>query len=637
MRKTFLLLFLIGLSITVLDMAARAQNSSNGQAQRSFNNAQGFLDKGAYDDAVVQLKEAINRDPNFQMAYLQLGDIYRRLKSYDKSKETYIAALALNKPVDVRVYYSLGESQLLSGDYAEAQNHLNRFINKYDGKDQKIVGRAKKYLADCAFSIDALQHPQPFQPMNMGPNLNSKYREYFPALTADGNTMIYSRVIEGNEDFLISSKSKGSDWQPAAPLSTNINTKEYNEGAQSISPDGKYLFFTGCNRPEGSGSCDIYVSHKNGRKWDPPFNLGTTVNSRYWDSQPAISPDGNTLYFSSNRPGGLGGYDLWKSVLKKDGTWTAPVNLGADINTAYDEHTPFVHPDGQTFYFSSDGWPGLGNKDIFYSRIDPNGNWQKPVNLGYPINSFNEEIGLIVTPDGLNGLFSTRLKDGLGDLDLYSFKLPVTAMPQQISYVNGTVYDRETKKPLAAEVLVVNLETKKNQFNDFTSAETGDFLAVMPIGSDYSLNVSATGYLFYSDHFALREQAGNKPVELVVYMEKIKTGGNLTLKNIFFDTDKAELLVPSITELEVLLSLLKENLNMKIEIQGHTDHLGNDLQNMKLSEARAKAVYNYLIDRDIDAGRLQFKGYGKGKPIATNATAEGRQKNRRTSFLVTGI
>ena len=623
--------------IVCIQLRADAQQSGNGAAQKHFHTAQSLIDNGNYENAVSQLQEAIIADPQFQLAFFQMGDLYRRLKSYDKSKEAYLSGTALNLAVDARVYYSLGESQLLTGDYQQALENLQNFTNKYTGKDQKIVLRAKKYIADCLFSMEAMKKPQPFQPLNMGEHINTKYREYFPALTADGSTMIYSRVIDNNEDFLISKRSKQNGWSTALPLSTNINTKEYNEGAQSLSPDGKYLFFTGCNRPDGLGSCDIYVSHKNGKQWDRPFNLGGVVNSKYWDSQPAISPDGNTLYFSSNRPGGLGGYDLWKTQLGKDGTWSTPVNLGPEINTAYDEHTPFVHPDGQTFYFSSDGWPGLGNKDIFYSRLDAEGKWDKPVNLGYPINSHNEETGLIVTPDGLNGIFSTNLKDGFGDLDLYTFKMPVLAQPKRISYVSGTVYDKETKAPLAAEILMVNLKTKKTQFNDYTSAETGDFLAVMPVGSDYSLNVSSKGYLFYSEHFELPAENGNKPVELIVYMDRIKTGQNLTLKNIFFDTNLATLLPKSIVELDVLFGLLTENPSLSIEIQGHTDNTGTDAQNVLLSEARAKAVYNFLVEKNIAAERLQFKGYGRNKPIASNATPEGRQQNRRTSFVVKGI
>jgi outer membrane protein OmpA-like peptidoglycan-associated protein/Tol biopolymer transport system component len=623
----FFLIFSISLS---------AQTSSNAKAQRRFDNAQTYLDKQAYPDAIVELQQAVTEDAGFQYAYIQLGDVYRRLKSYDKSKEAYTKAVQINPGFDMRVYYSLAESQLNTGDYDAAIKNFRLFILKYSGTDQKLIARAKKYLADCEFAAVAIKKPQPYEPVNLGPAINTKYHEYFPALTADGSTMIFSRVIDKNEDFFISQKDKVGQWTVAIPMTDVINTKRYNEGAQSLSPDGMYLYFTGCNRPDSYGSCDIYVSHKNGKTWDAPFNLGATVNSSCWDSQPAISPDGNTLYFSSNRPGGFGGYDIWKTTLKEDGTWTKPENMGPDINTEYDENTPFIHPDGRTLYFSSDGWPGFGNKDIFFSRLNADEKWTKPVNLGYPINTFNEETGLIVTPDGQEGLFSSNLKDGYGDLDLYRFKMPAAAKPQRISYVKGIVMDKETSKPLESTVLVVDLKSKKKQYYDYTSKETGTFLAVMPFGSSYALNVSADGYLFYSDHFELNDSLnGNKPVELVVYLEKIKTGLNITLRNIFFDTNKYELLPTSITELATLIELLKQNPQLCIEIQGFTDDVGNENQNLELSRDRAKAVYDYLISNNIKRERLDFKGFGETKPLGSNATEEGRKKNRRTSFVIT--
>jgi outer membrane protein OmpA-like peptidoglycan-associated protein/tetratricopeptide (TPR) repeat protein len=613
-----------------------AQTSGNGKAQKSFNNAQSLLDQRAYTDAIEALKQAVAEDSSFQFAYIQLGDVYRRVKSFSKSKEAYARALTINPTVDARVFYSLGESQLNTGEYEPATKNFKNFLSKYNGTDQNLVGRAKKYLADCEFAMVAMQKPQPYEPINLGESINSKYHEYFPALTADGGTMIFSRVIDQNEDFFITQKSKSGTWSPAVPMSKVINTPNYNEGAQSISPDGMYLFFTGCNRPEGFGSCDLYVSHKQGNTWAAPFNLGAAVNSTFWESQPAISPDGSTLYFSSNRSGGFGGYDLWKTTLTDEGTWTKPVNLGPNINTSYDENTPFVHPDGQTLYFSSDGWPGFGDKDISYSRIDENQNWSKPVNLGYPINTFNEESGLIVTPDGEEGIFSSNLKDGYGDLDLYHFKMPKAAKPQKITYVKGIVMDKETKQPLESTVLVVDLKTKKKQYHDFTSKETGSFLSVLPIGSSYALNVSADGYLFYSDHFELKDSLKTTtPLELKVYLEKIKTGANITLKNIFFDTNKFELLPSSITELLTLVELLNDNPGLFIEIQGHTDDVGNDSQNLQLSNSRAKSVYDYLVSKNIKPERLSYKGYGEGKPIAPNGTEDGRKKNRRTSFVIT--
>jgi outer membrane protein OmpA-like peptidoglycan-associated protein/tetratricopeptide (TPR) repeat protein len=631
MNKLLLLLSFLFLSVTLF-----AQSSDNGKAQRYFHDAQAYLDKQAYPDAISLLKQAVSADTGFQYAYIQLGDVYRRLKSYDKSKLAYEKAVQINPTPDMRVFYSLAESQLNTGDYEPAVQNFNLFLSKYTGSDKKLLAKAQKYLADGKFAAVAIKKPQPFEPLNMGAAINTKYHEYFPALTADGATMIFSRVIDSNEDFYIAQKGKNGEWNASVPMSNIINTKKYNEGAQSLSPDGLYLYFTGCNRPDSFGSCDIYVSHKNGNTWDVPFNLGSTVNSNCWDSQPAISPDGETLYFSSNRPGGFGGYDLWKTSLKDDGTWNKPMNLGPDINTAYDENTPFMHPDGQTLYFSSDGWPGFGNKDIFFSRLGSDQKWTKPVNLGYPINTFNEETGLIVTPDGQEGLFSSNLKDGYGDLDLYHFRMPANARPKSITYVKGIVMDKATLEPLASTVLVVNVATKMKQYSDYTAKQTGTFLAVMPIGGSYALNVSADGYLFYSEHFELKDSInGNKPVELKVYLEKIKTGLNTTLKNIFFNTNKYELLPSSITELATLIQLMKDNPQLSIEIQGYTDDIGNAEQNLMLSKNRAKAVYDYLATHGIKMERLDYKGYGKTKPIASNATEEGRQRNRRTSFVIT--
>jgi outer membrane protein OmpA-like peptidoglycan-associated protein len=255
--------------------------------------------------------------------------------------------------------------------------------------------------------------------------------------------------------------------------------------------------------------------------------------------------------------------------------------------------------------------------------------------MGYPINTFNEETGLIVTPDGTEGILSTNSKGGFGNMDIYHFKMPKAARPQPITYVKGIVKDKDTKELLAAEIKIVNLKNKHIQYSDYTSKETGDFLAVMPIGSNYSFNVSADGYLFYSENFELNKGNADKPFVLEVFLEKIKTGSYVVLKNIFFETNKYELLPSSVVELNTLIDLLSSNSKVNIEIQGHTDNVGNTAQNEKLSLDRAKAVYDYLVANKIDAERLSYKGFGKNKPLASNETAEGRKQNRRTSFLIT--
>ncbi|MEJ5996003.1 OmpA family protein [Pedobacter sp. Du54] len=620
-----------------ITLQANAQNSTIKRAQESYEDAQQFLRQSAYDEGIKYLDQAIKADPKFQAAYIQLGDVYRKIRQFPKAIENYKKAiLSAHVTVETRIYFVLAESELLIGNYGEAKASLLEFQSKYQGQDADFLLKTKKYLLDCDFAINAIKSPTNYEPINMGFNVNSEYRDYFPALTADGETIIFSRVVQGNEDFYTSKKKDGK-WQKAEPLSSNINTPMFNEGAQSISPDGKYLFFTGCNRPDGLGRCDIYLSRKEGNKWGKAINLGTTINSEYWESQPSISPDGNTLYFVSNRPGGIGGYDIWKSTLNDESRWNLPVNLGPAINTPFDESTPFMHSDGKTLYFSSDGWPGMGNKDIFFSKLE-NDKWSNPQNLGYPINTFNEETGLIVSADGTEGLFSSNLEGGFGELDIYRFKLPEIAKPMPVTYVKGVVRDKETNELLEASIVVIDLKTDLALFNDITSAETGDFLTVLPIGTTYSFDVDAPGYLFYSRHYDLKEVSEtNKPFEVALYLDKIKLGANAALSNIFFESNKFELLPTSMAELNLLLDFLTSNDKISIEIQGHTDSSGESKFNEKLSENRAKEVYNYLINNGIAAKRLRYKGYGSTKPRADNTTEEGRHQNRRTEFIITKI
>jgi outer membrane protein OmpA-like peptidoglycan-associated protein len=626
--------FYLFVFFSILSFSVFSQNSSNKKAQNFFERANPLIQKQDYGSAAQVLESAIEADPLFQNAYIVLADVYKIQKKYGAAKTSYQKAILLDKNVSPEVIYCLAETEFATQEYINAKKHFEEFLLIDKSSDR--VKKAKKYLLDCDFAAIAIKNPVKYTPVNLGQEVNTVDAEYFPALTADGETLIFTRQVNGNEDFW-TSQFKNNSWNLATPLSAKINTTRYNEGAQTISPDGKYLFFTGCNRPDGLGRCDIYVSHREGKDWGEPYNVGKPVNSEYWESQPAISPDGRTLYFISNRPGGYGGYDIWKSTITDDAKWGSAINLGPEVNTAYDENTPFLHADGRTLYFSSDGWPGFGNKDIYYNRMDNTGKFQTPTNLGSPINSFEDESGLIVSADGNLGLFSSNLKDGFGGQDIYSFGIPEVVKPLKVSYVKGIVKDKDSKKTIESNVQVIDLESNKTVFDDYTDPETGQFLAVMPIGSNYLFNVNAEGYMFYSENFELKATDINKPYQIEVYIEKIKQGGNVTLRNIFFDTNKYNLLPASIRELNLLIDFLHQNEQVNIEIQGHTDNVGDDKLNEKLSFNRANAVYNYLIKNGISVNRLTFKGFGASKPIADNKTEAGRKFNRRTSFVITKV
>jgi len=626
--------FRLSLLFTLFTLSVFAQVSNNKKAQSFYQQAGQLLEKTDYPAAELVLKNAVAEDPMFQGAYILLANVQRLQKKYADAKANYLKSMLIDSNIQPAVLYNLAETEFATQEFDKAKKHFADFLMQDNSSDR--AKSAKKYLLDCDFAVVAINKPVKYSPVNLGKGVNTSNAEYFPALTADGETLVFTRQIGGNEDFW-TSQFQNNVWSEATPLSTKINTSRFNEGAQTISPDGKYLFFTGCNRPDGLGRCDIYVSHREGKDWGEPYNVGKPVNSEYWESQPAISPDGRTLYFISNRPGGSGGYDIWKSTITDEAKWGAAVNLGPEVNTPFDENTPFLHADGRTLYFSSDGWPGFGHKDIYYSRMDDAGKFKKPTNMGYPINSFEDENGLIVSADGSSGMFSSNFKDGFGLQDIYRFGIPEVAKPLKITYVKGVVKDKDTKKTMESNVQVIDLNTNRPVFDDYTDPETGNFLAVMPIGSNYLFNVNAEGYMFYSENFELKQSDINKPYQIEVYIEKIKPGGNVTLRNIFFDTNKFNLLPASVKELDLLIYFLQQNASVNIEIQGHTDNVGDNKLNQKLSLDRASAVYNYLVKNQINPQRLTFKGFGSTKPIADNTTEAGRKNNRRTTFVITKV
>jgi outer membrane protein OmpA-like peptidoglycan-associated protein len=598
-----------------------------------------------YGDAEILFKEAIEKDSEFIEAYLTLAQMYEELDRDTSAISYYKKALDIDADKYPSAFFYVAELEFGNGYYNDALTHYSAYIT-YPNINNDNKSNSLKHIADCKFAIDAIAHPVPFNPINMGVNVNTDRDEYFPCLTADNQTLLFTRLLAApetftgkQEDFFICYKS-GDDWSAAKNIGPPINSNR-NEGAPSLSVDGNTLVFTACeglngyeNGRRGYGRCDLFVSTRNGIKWTAPYNIGQPLNSRYWESQPSLSSDGKTLYFISNRNNN---YDIWVSELDENNEWSNPEMLGPNINTGGYEGSVFIHPDNQTLYFSSDGHIGMGMLDIFYSRIDSSGNWGEPINLGYPINTHKSENSILISTDGELALFASDRPEGNGGLDLYAFQLYEIARPQPVTYMKGVVFDSETKKKLQARFELIDLKTGKIVTQSYSNKGNGEFLVCLPTNSDYALNVSKNGYLFYSENFNLiGEQTLTEPEHKDIPLQPIKVGESVVLKNIFFETDKFDLKNKSRIEIDKLFELLNKNPEIRIEISGHTDNVGSEIYNVELSKNRAKAVYDYLIAKGINPDRLSYKGYGEAKPIDTNDTESGRHSNRRTEFKVVG-
>jgi len=593
-----------------------------------------------YLNAERYFDQAIEADDKFFEAYMMMGDLLLKQRRYSEAAGNYKHAVSIDSAFYMPVFYNMATAEMMSGDYANALVHFNVYLSqaKINEKNRILAARNVK---NCEFAIEAVKNPVPFSPETAGEGINTAHDEYWPSITADGQTLMFTRQIRpgenvlrkgiSQEDFYISYLS-GKVWQEAVNAGSPLNTSQ-NEGAQSLSSDGSYMFFTACDRPGGLGSCDIFFSALGNGRWSIPVNLGSPVNTSNWESQPSINADGRMLFFSSNRPGGIGGKDLYYSVYKSNGKWSLPRNMGNIVNTPWDEMSPFIHFDGKTLYFSSDGRPGMGGLDIYFTRMLEDSTWTEPKNLGYPINTFNDEMGLIIESGGQKAYFSSK-RDEAGGKNIYSFRLYDAVQPDPVAYLKGKVSDKTTGQMLRAEYELVNLSNGKQVFKSQTDGN-GNFLVCLPAGNNYGLNISKDGYLFYSENFMLEGQhSAMEPFLKNIMLSPFRVGEKMLLANVFFEVDSWQLKQESVAELNRLSGLLKDNEKLKVEIGGYTDATGSDEHNLSLSERRALSVVDFLVGSGIRNDRLTYKGYGNASPVGDNVTPEGRKLNRRTEVQI---
>ncbi len=608
------------------------------KAQDTYFQAIESLRAGQWENGRNLLYLTLKQEPKFVEAWLSLMGAYGERKMYDSAVLSFQKGWQLDSVFadDWLLPYTINLAGL--GRFKEANSWVDRYLKTIvpESRSGKAAAYRKKtyeFALDFAekHKADGFQ----FNPLNLGDSINSNRSEYYPSFTIDDSLLVFTRRMQGmREDFYSSRLLPNGQYTSASAIAGRLN-EQPSKGGINMAHDGDWMFFAGNFAGTGFGDFDIYQCLSSPDGWSEPFNLGGNINTEFWESSPAISPDKQTLYFSSNRPGGYGGKDIYMSKRTASGKWGMAVNLGPAVNTSTDDLAPFIHADNQTLYFTSGGHPGYGGSDLYVTHLGPGGEWSVPENLGYPINTINDDGSLIVAANGTTAYFASYRSDSRGGLDLYRFELPKYAQAKKTQWVKGKVFDKVTGKGLPSAIEVTDSETG-SYVHKLVTDETGNYLVTLPGGKNYSYTVSRKGYLYFTDRFYLANENADSNFVKDIPLEPIVMNASLELKNIEFETGSAKLQPGSFTELDKLVNLLKENEAVKVEIGGHTDNTGNAAENLKLSQSRAKSVVDYLISKGIDTQRLIAKGYGSSRPIGDNAIETGRARNRRTEMKVIG-
>ena len=631
MKITFFLLLFIQISTF-------AQNS---KAKELLEKANKASSERKFDDALVLTLKAIEKDSNFAEAHFRAGQLFEGKLNQTKAVAAYNKAMSL-KPDEItfnQAFIYTGSRALKAGDYEKALKNLS-FAVKNVNESLPLYKQLRKQITNCDFALEAVKNKSIIEPKAVAGLENFAAYCYFPVLTADAQTLIFTARSESNDDNLFVSNLKNGQWQAPKSISNKINTAA-NEGTCSVSADGHTLVYTTCNGKDSFGSCDLYLSKKVGEDWSEPINLGLGVNSPDWESQPALSNDGRTLYFVSDRKNGFGRKDIYISFLGDDGIWTKAENLGTEVNTPYDDISPFIHANGKTLFFASDGHVGMGGLDIFFTEIitpqtsnfKTGHSWKKPENLGYPINTAADQVAMFITTDGKRAFYTF---DDKKRNVIYEFNVPENLFKRfkKADFLKGIVQDAVTKKFVSANIELYDLKTNTLLQKLSSDPITGEYTAVLPNGSQFALYVNKEKYFFKSLSFDYTQDKANAGKKIDVLLEPIRTNVVERLNNIFFDSGKADLKPESTVELNKIITLLKNNTSLKIEISGHTDDVGSDQTNLVLSQKRAAAVTYFLQQNGIDINRLVAVGFGETKPIMANSSEENRQINRRIEMKI---
>jgi outer membrane protein OmpA-like peptidoglycan-associated protein len=642
------------------DFPSPCPKIENKKAIKFFKKAEDLYNSSSNNSGARELlQKALDEEPNYAEAYFFLGTLTRRKEEFKAMADAYSKGIALCPNNDPEAYYHLATYYFSDAytdalKYEEAIKYFEVYL-KFEKTPDKKHKEAERLQKIAKFYAKLFKNPVPFHPVPVD-NICTPLDEYLPCIAADNEVVYFTRRglykipkagIGGSDKEVFLERFSFSDLKPdgkyseGKPLPYPFNETD-NQGGASLSIDNKTMYFTLCKlNKKGNMNCDIYFCENNNGTWGDIQPIGGSVNGEdSWESQPSIGSDGITLYFASIRPGNIGfnekenpTCDIYKTTKSSSGRWTQPVNLGPKINTKGDEKSPFMHADSKTLYFASNGHQGIGGYDIFMSKEKNDSTWDTPKNIGYPINSEHDDLSFIVGTDGKTAYFASEKYKGKGGYDIYSFELYKEARPEKVVFMKGVVKN-ELGAPAGANIEIKNIKTNKVTKVEVDSV-TGKYASIVRLDADLILSVKRPGTAFTSEYLSEKDSASVGTIKkLNIDLKPIVVGGAYTINNINYGTNSADLLPESKFVLDEFIAYLKENSSLKIAINGHTDNVGNDKDNLSLSHDRAFTVYDYLQSKGIDKFRLDFHGYGKAKPLVTNNTPEGRAQNRRTEFVI---
>ena len=686
-KQTFHLIVLL-VVVLLASLSVKAQDTPQDIARQFVEiGDEIYFEQRAPEVAKEMYIQAVQTDPDNIKANFMAGRTIMETINKGEATAYFLKVYTLQPDYQFDILYKIGRAYQYGLEFAEAINFYNQYLQKldqqrgYEGDDKVPVSQVRRRLYECENGIDFINNSRNLKITNLGSSINSNSRDYAPVINADETMMIFTSrrqdknlnedVFDDNfhyEDIFISYKENG-EWTPAKNIGEPINTL-YFDSNLGLSADGKqlYLYKDG---EEGDG--DIYVSElQEDDTWSEPEPVSKRINSSYGENSVSISPDGNTLYFSSNRPNSYGGYDIYRCEKNSRGEWGKVYNLGQEINTPYDEEGMFIGHDGKTLYFSSKGHKGMGGYDIFKSVYDDSTEvWSEPVNMGYPINTPDDDIFFVTTRDEKTGYYATVRGDGLGYLDIYKVEIPDLA-EESAAPLAGIVQVDTSAQPTnevtsvappvtigdVAEVQPVQLLLKVEDANteealdatvSLKNSTDGRTLLPVPVAtgiyrfdiseeqaSDYIMTVQQNGYVYKSLEVSV-PAAAQEPQEFrrKVALSPIVAGYRKVLDFVYFDFNSVRLREESQDELNRLRDFMMSNIGTSIEIAGHTDNIGTRSYNKSLSQARAQAIVNFLIQEGVNIERVIAKGYGESDPIASNDDEkDGRELNRRVEMRV---